>query len=357
MNNDKSPLDTSLAAAGGTVGTTMKKTVSGKVKRDERCFCLGVINLLFSTWMVSTLPHCYWIFHVLKMGYLLTHRFTKFSKIKWQFYLLDFCYVVNFWSFGAVFVAIAVSLIPMLQSYHSYIQAMGPLVFRVFFSWCVGPLALSIATFRNSLVFHSSDQIIILAVHISPNIAIYGMRWWAGNLMTTFGNIFPINCRTNIQMDNWFNPSNFIAHSDDCPGSFRDLVTLPILSYVTLWSIPYFMFFFLFGVEFISRGAYHTMYSTMKDKQPLKGILNLGGKNERIKPIIYMSFHGVLCALTFLVLGPLLWHSFALHTLYLLVLLAMAIKNSASYYFEVFAERYSKTIDDIPTIATTRTIS
>ena len=90
----------------------------------------------------------------------------------------------------------------------------------------------------------------------------------------------------------------------------------------------------------------------MKDKEPLRGILSWGGKNESIKPIIYMTFHGVLCSLTFVVLGPLLWHSFVLHTLYLLVLLSMAIKNSASYYFEVFAERYSKTNDGVPTAAT-----
>ena len=296
--------------------------------------------------------------------------------------------MVNFWSFAVIAIALATSLVPFFQSYHSYIQTMGPLVFRVFFTWCVGPLALSIATFRNSLVFHSSDQIIILAVHISPNLAVYGMKWWASDLMTTFGNIFPINCRSNVEMNSWFYPANFITQSDDCPGSFRDLVMVPILSYITLWSIPYFLFFFLFGVEFISKGdhftntsarlfslshtlkpshyyshsllwclpsilgAYHTMYSTMKDKEPLRGILSWGGKNESIKPIIYMTFHGVLCSLTFVVVGPLLWHSFVLHTLYLLVLLSMAIKNSASYYFEVFAERYSKTNDGVPTDAT-----
>ena len=350
MNNDKSPLDKSPAAAMSVSG---KKSVSGKVKRDEWCFCFGVFNLLFTTWVISVLPHCYWIYHTAKMTYLLLHRFKKFTKIQFQFFLLDFCYCVNFWSFAVIFVAILTSLVPAFQSYHSYIEAMGPLVFRVFFTWCVGPLAVSIATFRNSLVFHSSDQIIILAVHLSPNLAVYGMKWWAGDLMMTFGNIFPINCNTNIRMDTWYDPTNLLSHSDDCPGSFRDLVIVPILSYISLWSIPYFLFFFLFGVEFISRGAYHTMYSTMKDKEPLKYILSFGGKNEGIiKPIIYMSFHGVLCALTFLVLGPLLWHSFILHTLYLLVLLGMAIKNSASYYFEVFAERYSKTIDGVPTAAT-----
>ena len=166
--------------------------------------------------------------------------------------------MVNFWSFAVIAVALATSLVPFFQSYHSYIQTMGPLVFRVFFTWCVGPLALSIATFRNSLVFHSSDQIIILAVHISPNLAVYGMKWWASDLMSTFGNIFPINCRSNVEMNTWFYPANFITQSDDCPGSFRNLVMVPILSYITLWSIPYFLFFFFFGVEFISKGDHPT---------------------------------------------------------------------------------------------------
>lgn len=168
--------------------------------------------------------------------------------------------MVNFWSFAVIFVAVACSF---FQSYHSYIQAMGPLVFRVFFTWCVGPLALSIATFRNSLVFHSSDQIIILAVHISPNLAVYGMKWWAADLMTTFGETFPINCRSNTAMNVWYYPANFITQSDDCPGSFHDLVVVPILSYITLWSVPYFLFFFLFGVEFISKGKNRTLYPSL----------------------------------------------------------------------------------------------
>lgn len=326
-----------------------KEPLPKQVKHDERNFIFGVLNLVLSTMMISAFPHCYWLFHTVKMTGLLIHRLKKFTAIKWQYFLLDFCYMVNFWSFGAVFVAVAVSIVPPFQPWKSLISSMAPNIFRIWFAWCVGPLALSIAAFRNSLVFHNSDQIIILAVHLSPNLAVYGMRWWAGDMMATFGDLFPINCSTNIKLthETFRNPVPLLwsSHTDEeCPGSFWELGVMPALGYLCFWTLPYFAFFFVFAKNYLLKGEYHTMYTTMKDKQPLKGLLAYGGNNELLRPLIYMAVHGVLCSLTFFVLGPLLWHSFALHTLYLGALLLIAIRNSSTYYFEVFAERYSKVV-------------
>ena len=59
---------------------------------------------------------------------------------------------------------------------------LGPTIFRMFFTFSTGPLAISIALFRNSLVFHSFDHMCILAVHIGPPLTLYGMRWYAEDL-------------------------------------------------------------------------------------------------------------------------------------------------------------------------------
>lgn len=52
---------------------------------------------------------------------------------------------------------------------------MGPDLFRVAYAFAMGPLALSVFAFRNGLVFHSITQLTILAVHIGPAAAIFGM--------------------------------------------------------------------------------------------------------------------------------------------------------------------------------------
>jgi hypothetical protein len=56
-----------------------------------------------------------------------------------------------------------------------------------------------------------------------------------------------------------------------------------------------------------------------------------------------MCTHGILCYLAFF-LGPLLWRSFVLHTVYLLLLVLSAVYNGATFYFRVFSKRYYKTL-------------
>jgi hypothetical protein len=83
---------------------------------------------------------------------------------------LDFCYLANYLSVVYFILCfLKVNVITQLDPF-------GPTIFRVLFSWVNGPLVLSIAAFRNSLVFHSADHMTILAVHVGPALAVYGMR-------------------------------------------------------------------------------------------------------------------------------------------------------------------------------------
>jgi hypothetical protein len=200
------------------------------------------------------------------------------------------------------------------------------------FTSCVGPLALSIAAFRNSLVFHATDQITILAVHFAPNCAIWGMRWWPDELQRTFPGVFELEC-SGSQLGRIFS-------GDNCPASFGQLYGLPIFLYVVLWATPYYLFFFVFAKSALKQGGYYTMYEDMvKTNINIQKVVNLGGSSWG--EIKYMSFHGVLCYLAFL-MGPLLWHSFPLHTVYMLALLCVSTYNGGTYYFRVFAKKYYK---------------
>eukprot|EP01036_Dinobryon_divergens_P024503 gene24503-32958_t len=49
---------------------------------------------------------------------------------------------------------------------------------------------MSIPTFRNSLVFHDSDKLVILSLHFSPNVAIWGLRWFPKQVEESFPGIF-----------------------------------------------------------------------------------------------------------------------------------------------------------------------
>ena len=263
-------------------------------------------------------------------------------KVKYQYFLLDFCYTVNYWSIFYYAICALKNQVGTLSTLNNIFNPWGGAIFRVLFTWCVGPLALSVAFFRNSLVFHSSDQIIILATHLSPNLAIYGMRWWAKELENQYPNTFHIECETSISsVLSSFRSVKIYDAGQNCEATFYSLFWVPLLSYLVLWTIPYALFFFILGRKLIEEGGYHTMYSTMKDTPLMKRYLTLGG--EPWRPVMYMVIHGVLCAASFLV-APFIWNSFLLHTSYLLILLFVAVRNAGTYYFEIFAERYYKQI-------------
>ena len=335
-----------------TITTKTKKIIDPKVKSDQRKFSYGVFNLMFSTWLITAYPHCYWIWHSVKLTFLLLGRYFNFKKLKWQYFLLDFCYTVNYWSILYYFIAYLKSHeFSGVHILRDIFNPLGPLIFRVFFTWCVGPLALSIPAFKNSLVFHSSDQIGILAVHLSPNLAVYGIRWFAQDAENFFPNVFHIGCHASAStfthitsIKSLFMEGALWGEGTDCHASFTDLYLYPILLYVILWTIPYTLFFFIFGRKMLEDGGYHTVYSTMKDSFPFNNILSL--VSDKWKPFVYMAVHGATCSLSFL-LGPLLWHSYFLHTAYLIAVMYVAVCNGGSYYFQVFANRYAKSIEDI----------
>jgi Protein of unknown function (DUF2838) len=155
-----------------------KHEVSKLVRKDERSFSFGVLNLIFSSWLVGSAPHLYWIWYSVKIVFLLTRRVVKYTAKKWQFFLIEFCYLVNYWSVIYYAICLIEANTSFLDSYRSWLDPLGVPLFRVAFTWCVGPVAMSVPILHNSLIFHSSDQITILTVHLSPNIALYGMRWW-----------------------------------------------------------------------------------------------------------------------------------------------------------------------------------
>lgn len=289
-------------------------------KRDEFFFFVGVGNLMISSWLIGAFPWLYWIYHSFKMILLLSFRVYNFTEKKLQFWLFEYCYIVNYW-------LLLYYLLCLVQS-----CPWQETIFRVAFTCCVGPLALSIAAFRNSLVFHSSSQTIILAIHFSPNVAMWGMRWWPSQLENIFPNTFQIGCNSSPRAQ-----FSLFFSSEDCPATFTQLYAWPLFHYFVLWAIPYYIFFFVIGKKILRKGGYYTMFDDMLKNPFVKKAINIGGSwGQEFK---YMCCHGLLCSIAFF-LGPLLWHSFVLHSIYLGLIVAIAVYNGGSYYFQVFAKTY-----------------
>ena len=51
------------------------------------------------------------------------------------------------------------------------------MLFQVVFSFALGPLAWSVALFRNSLVIHSQGHMLSLFIHLFPPLIVFIIRW------------------------------------------------------------------------------------------------------------------------------------------------------------------------------------
>lgn len=216
------------------------------------------------------------------------------------------------------------------------LNAYGPVLFRIFFGWAVGPLALSVPMFRNSMVFHSFDHISILAVHMGPPLVAYTMRWYSENLELVWPNTFHLSCS-----------------AEKCEASWYDLLFMPTIGYLLCWWIPYgFLMFVYLDAEDLKKKGEVTMYTYYEtflfppgwfEKYTGLELQQVRGKDwssliPKLQPVVYMCLHFFLCFLAF-ALTNIFWHSFWAHTVYLILLVMVSAWNGATFYFKVMKKR------------------
>ena len=129
---------------------------------DQACFTVGVLNVGLTTYLLGAVPHLFYLWHTPKAVLLTAVRWWTFRREGKHFLLLDFCYWVN--GVGLVY----------LWVYPDHAQ-----LFQVFFMLANGPLAWSVLTFSQSLVFHSHAHMTSVFIHVSPMLLSHALRWSA----------------------------------------------------------------------------------------------------------------------------------------------------------------------------------
>lgn len=87
-------------------------------------------------------------------------RWRRYVSIGMHYYLLDLCY----FSTGLIL-------------YYIWFDRTNEILMRIGFLMSHGCLALSIAAFRNSLVFHDMDCMTSMGIHAAPMIITHHIRW------------------------------------------------------------------------------------------------------------------------------------------------------------------------------------
>ena len=198
-----------------------------------------------------------------------------------------------------------------------------------------GPLAWSVLTFSQSLVFHSHAHMTSVFIHISPMLLTHALRW-----ADTRSHGFAI-CDA------------LAAAGDAASGCGLSPLTL-LLNATTLFYIPwillYYVVTFLVLGDYLKSRRYQTLYDRVTTAGPAakvmsKGFALTGARHELSKRAVYMGSHLLFGVIT-MALATLHWHSFVAHSTFALAICSASAWNASSYYFTHFAVKYEAGIAD-----------
>ncbi|KAL1525889.1 hypothetical protein AB1Y20_020717 [Prymnesium parvum] len=282
--------------------------------RDKVSFMLGVCGCALIEFFVLAHPHLYPYCYAAFAIPLLVMRWCIYRSLKWHLFLFDFCYFVN------------------LSCLVQLLMPTSRQLILINFAHTMGPLAMAIPTWRNSLVFHSLDKVTSVFIHGGPPLLLFCVRWF---------------------------PAAHIEPSVADPVSAREFLTLGMGGYV-FWQLLY-----VFVTEVVYAASLRANDDMMTSTRWLTtppysgitafaymgckkvGIMRAGELFDSESWKCKLIFMGVqlLYTLATLVVVPFLWNSYYTHLAYLILIYTICVWNGGSYYIEVFSKAYRTQFD------------
>jgi len=268
---------------------------------DKIAFTLGIAVLCITEYILLKKPELMYLWYTFLIFPLMIARYYFYHKVKYHYFMLDFCYYTQ------------VLLLANLYVFPS------PELFQIVFALSNGPLCVAIVMWRNSLVFHDLDKLTSVFIHMFPPLVTFAMRWYPPQ-----------------------GDFSLVCTEPDCNLSPYFAFTLSILFY-SIWQILYLVKTemidklklqsdknIMTSVRWMSEVKPHPIYRFM-----LKKGINLS------PPTALTLVQGVYTILTLVPIIPIFEH-FELHCIFLAGVFIVCVWNGANFYFDVFSETYSQ---------------
>ncbi|CAI8015511.1 Glycerophosphocholine acyltransferase 1 [Geodia barretti] len=219
-----------------SIDTMMTAFLAGYIPQD---FYIFYSLLAFNFLLSYTFTFCYFslspFYTSKKAVLLLSYRWYSYKKLKYHYFLFDFCYFTTLLIFLYLW-------LPWGHLYKGYI-------FPSIFGFSNGPLLAAVMLWKNSLVPHSVDKMTSVFIHVSPSITLWGIRWHS-----TEDQGFPLCAEPSGP-----GPSG----CDNITAS--ELIYYPMLMYL-VWQTGYILVVFMWRNEKVERKSYETSYRWMINK-------------------------------------------------------------------------------------------
>eukprot|EP01133_Synstelium_polycarpum_P007579 gene7579-8870_t len=275
---------------------------------DKFAYTAGLFILFISEFVMIRAPQYMYLWYTILIFPLMAIRFVMYHRSKYHYFMLDFCYLCQFF---LIFYLFGSDLV--LGSDKS------PALFKLVFALSNGPLAWGTVVWRNSLVFHDVDKLTSVFIHLCPPIVTYCLRWYPN------------------------------AYSEDlacggtsCELTFREAYLVPIYVYI-FWQIFYYVKTEVVdGVKLANDQEIMTSTRWMSVRQPHPLYKFFKQRGIDISPGLLLMATQMIYTLCTLLALPLFMNSFWAHSAFLVFIFAGVSWNGACYYFEVFSENYNK---------------
>ncbi|KAH3789259.1 uncharacterized protein LOC127842031 [Dreissena polymorpha] len=256
----------------------------------EKCVFLATSVAILSlshvlTWAQWSMPFLFAVATPILIGI----RTVFYWHQKWQYFMIDFCYIGNTLTYVFLWLPQCAWLSQLV------------------FALANGPVLMAAVVYRNSLVYHHHDKVTSVYIHLMPALLTFCVRW------------FPE--RTSM-----FWVRDFLA---DVPPAD------PVWSYLAPFAVflAHSVLYFL-TINVIMKPKDLTSYSYLAEK--FRRIDCIGGKWGTA--IVYYTVGWLFC-LTSLLMAVLAYSYFTAHCLALAAVFVIVTWNGAGYYMHVFGVR------------------
>lgn len=288
------------------------KTVTLKEKLS---FVTAVLNIFISGYLIGAYPEWFHIWYTVQLAYFMPIRWYSYHKIGLHYFLADLCYFVN------LLLVLSIWFYPGSK--------------RLLIStYCLafGNNAIAIIMWRNSLVFHSLDKVTSLFIHIMPCATLHVLV-----------HLIP----KEMQQDRFPAIYTIKYSPPDAPEHYRliDMILWATLPYA-FWQLSYHFLITIRKRAQIAAGR-PTSFTWLKRsyRGNFLGKFVLGFPEVYQEPI-FMMIQYVYALLTLSPCPIWFWSRWA-SAAFMMVVLAWASWNGATYYIDVFGRRMEKELNEL----------
>ncbi|KAF7564866.1 DUF2838 domain containing protein [Pyrenophora tritici-repentis] len=283
--------------------------------REKASFIAAVMNIFVSGYLVGCHPDWFPHWYTAQLLYFMPIRFITYHKKGYHYFLADLCYFVN-----------------ILMVMSIYIFPQSKRLFIATYCLCMGNNAIAIVMWRNSLVFHSMDKVVSLFIHMMPCVTLHCLV----HLLSP-----------EYQQEHY--PAIYnIRHSDPTSPHHYSLPQMMLWATCpyAFWQLSYHFLITVRRREQIAAGR-PTSFTWLRKSYAKTWIGKIVlALPDFLQEPAFMFIQYSYAVLTMLPCPVWFWYRWP-SGLFLTIVFIWSVYNGATYYIDVFGNRFQKELEQL----------